>query len=164
VPGGSGGGDIQYRVYPNEGAARSATLTIAGMPFVIEQAAVNWCEFVVAMAPNETYTGSLSATDCTQGARGSQYYTDRYYYSAFAGQRLAVELSSQAFDTYLYLRDPNGRVIASDNDGGSGRNSRLPANGGFIQVPPGADGYYTIEVTSRQRRATGGYSVRVIER
>jgi hypothetical protein len=161
---GSGNGTVEYMVAANSGAARSATLTIAGLPFVIDQMAFDRCELVATLSPAVIQSGTLSETDCTKGARGSDYYTDRYAFDVVAGQRLAVQLSSQAFDTYLYVRGPNGAVIMSDDNGGSGNNSRLPPNGGFLRVPEGADGQYVIEVTSRHRRAKGAYSLLVTER
>lgn len=38
---GSGNGIVNYQVVPNPGAARTATITVAGLPFTVEQAAAN---------------------------------------------------------------------------------------------------------------------------
>lgn len=42
-----------------------------------------------------------------------------------AGSTARINLSSESFDTYLYVKDTNGREIATDDDGGSGTNSSL---------------------------------------
>jgi len=42
-----------------------------------------------------------------------------------AGKTYSIQLSSNAFDCYLRLIDPMGKVIAEDDDGGGGLNSRI---------------------------------------
>lgn len=105
--------------------------------------------------------GNLTSSDCTNGARGSGYYTDRYSFYAVPGQLITISLSSTVFDTYLYLKNPAGVVIASDDDGGGNRNSRIPSNAGYFTVPVGGAGTYTIEVSSYSTVTTGSYSVLV---
>lgn len=116
------------------------------------------CSLVTEAVFGTTYSGALTTTDCTGGARGTGYYTDRYSFNGTPGQLIAIQLSG-AFDTYVYLRNPSGMVIASNDDGGGGTNSRIPATSGNFTIPVGATGTYVIEVTSYSSFATGSYSV-----
>jgi len=119
---------------------------------------LNACGFVGAIEFGTTYTGTLAVTDCTGGARGTSYYTDRYSFNGAPGQLVAIQLSG-SFDTYVNLRDPNGNIVASNDDGGGGSNSRIPATSGYFTIPAGLTGTYVIEVTSYASRATGSYSL-----
>jgi hypothetical protein len=49
---------------------------------------------------------------------------DFYGFNGTAGQQVTITLTA-AFDTYLFLLDPNAMVVASDDDGGGGTNSRI---------------------------------------
>lgn len=156
---GQGSGTINFTLAANTGAARSATLTIAGKSFTITQAAALACA-TSNIGQGITVNGNLAAaTACTNGVRGSGYYTDRYTFTANAGQQISIQLSSSAFDTYLYLKDPNGTVIASNDDGGGGTNSRIPASSGVLTLPAGSGGTYTIEVTSYYTYSGGAYTL-----
>ncbi len=99
-------------------------------------------------------------TDCTDGVRGSRYYVDRYSFSGTAGQRVAIELSATAFDAYVYLKGPTGTVLAQNDDGGGGTNSRIPATSGSFTLP--ATGTYVIEATTYLINYAGNYTVRVV--
>lgn len=121
---------------------------------------VDVCSLVTEAAFGTTYSGTLATTDCTGGARGTSYYTDRYSFTGTPGQLIAIQLSG-AFDTYVNLKNPSGIVIASNDDGGGGTNSRIPATSGNFTIPAGATGTYVIEVTSYSSLATGTYSLTV---
>lgn len=121
---------------------------------------VGVCSLVTETAFGTTYSGTLATTDCTGGARGTSYYTDRYSFTGTPGQLIAIQLSG-AFDTFVNLKNPSGTVIASNDDGGGGTNSRIPATSGNFTIPAGATGTYVIEVTSYSSLATGSYSVTV---
>lgn len=58
-----------------------------------------------------------------------------------SGQTYQIDMMSQAFDAYLILRDPTGKVVAQDDDGGVGLNSR-------IHYRCTSDGEYNISATS----------------
>jgi C1A family cysteine protease len=103
----------------------------------------------------QTVSGSLSTSDCRSPTRGSSYYADRYSLSASAGQQVAIVLTSSVFDAYLYLLGTSGTVIASDDDGAGGTNSRIPASSGYYTLP--SAGTYIIEVTSYDANKTGNY-------
>lgn len=118
------------------------------------------CGFVMSAEFGTTYSGTLATTDCTGGARGTSYYTDRYSFTGTPGQLVAIQLSG-SFDTFVNLKNPSGLVIASNDDGGGGTNSRIPATSGNFTIPAGATGTYVIEVTSYSTLATGSYSLTV---
>ncbi len=101
----------------------------------------------------QTINSSLDNGDCQ--SRGK--LTDKYTFTAAAGQQIFIALNSTAFDAYLYLLSPSGAILAEDDDGGGNNNSRIPAGGGFITLP--SSGIYTIEVTSFGGSATGSYSL-----
>lgn len=158
---GYGSGTVTYSVAANTGGTRSASLSVATKTFAVSQAApaAANCNFVNTLFPGTSYSGTLSATDCTQGARGASYYTDRYSFNGTAGQQVAFQLSSTAFDTYLYLRTPTGSVWLSNDDGGGGTNSRIPASSGGYTLPAGMSGTWVIEVTSFSAGRTGAYTL-----
>jgi hypothetical protein len=88
---------------------------------------------------------------------------DRWSFEASPGQQVAFLLSSGAFDTYLYLKNPAGTVIASNDDGGGGTNSRIPAASGVFTLPAGSAGTYVIEVTSYSASSTGAYTLQRLQ-
>ena len=75
--------------------------------------------------------------------------------TSLGGQPVVISLSSMDFDTYLYLLDANGSVIAQNDDNITGSSSRIPANSGFFILP--ATGAFTtrahIRICPRLRRA-----------
>jgi hypothetical protein len=161
---GVGNGIISYTVAANTGAARSATASMTGSGparvLTLNQAtgAIPTCAST-PIAHGAVLSGALQTTSCTSGARGAGYYTDRYTFNGVPGQQVSMLLTSGAFDTYMYLRNPAGTVIKSDDDGGGGLNSRIPASSGTFVLPAGSSGIYTIEVTSYGSYKTGAYSL-----
>ncbi len=84
-------------------------------------------------------------------------FSDYYSFTATAGQQIAISMSSSVIDTYLYLLDAGGAVIAENDDIVSGNtNSRIPATG-FFTIP--ATGTYTIRATSYNENETGAYTL-----
>ena len=107
-----------------------------------------------ALSGTATRVGNLG-DDCT-----SPNYSGRLarYYSFTLGQAgsVTVNLFSSAFDTFLTLRagaGVSGRLVASDDDGGQGTNSRIGT-----ELPAGT---YTIEATSYGPGVTGAFSLTV---
>ena len=109
---------------------------------------------------NQTVNGTLTTNDCRSPARGSTYYVNQYAFSGTAQLQVAIALSSSAFDSYLYLRNPSGQVIAQDDDGGGNLNSHIPFGGGFFTLP--STGTYVIEVTSFGEFSIGSYALSLI--
>lgn len=97
--------------------------------------------------------GSL-AEDDGKGIGGAT--ADTYQFSGREGQRIRIDMSSDAFDTYLELFDASQISLAQDDDGAAeGTNSRLT-----FTLPRTET--YTIEARAFTE-ATGGYSLSISE-
>ena len=90
---------------------------------------------------NQYIDAALSAGDCALEAGVNR---DLYAFSGTAGTPVTILMTSTEFDTFLYLLDPNGRIIAFDDNGGGGTNARIPASGSLILPLTGS---YTILAT-----------------
>lgn len=159
---GSGSKGVGFQVAANAGAERTAvvTLTGAGPAFGLKltQAGTSGTGCSTPISFGATLSGKLSST-CTSGARGAGYYAARHTFSGTPGSKITILLTSSYFDTYLYLRDAAGNIIASNDDGGGGTNSRIPATSGSYTLPAGNGGTYTIEVTSYYAGRVGSYAL-----
>lgn len=91
--------------------------------------------------------GRLSRGDERPGS--SQSYRDRYVFAGAAGQSLELRMRSTELDAYLRLYGPSGELLAEDDDGGGGFDSRV-----FAVLDE--DGDYVVEATS-YAPATGAY-------
>lgn len=100
-----------------------------------------------------TVEGSLTEDD-GQGADDAT--ADAYRFSGQEGQRIRIDMSSDAFDTYVELFDGNRVSLAEDDDGApEGTNSRL-----VFTLPRTGD--YFIEARAFTE-STGAYSLSVSE-
>lgn len=70
-----------------------------------------------------THQGELTSDDPRVSDDSSPY--DDYPVELGAGQTVIAELTSVAFDSYLWLIGPDGSSLAQDDDSGGGTNSRL---------------------------------------
>ncbi len=139
------GGDYIIRATPLSGGGEGAyTLSLARGP---ELAAAQAIEIG---GPVE---GALSADD-GKGAEGAT--ADVYRFSGREGQRIRIDMSSEAFDTYVELFDGSHVSLAEDDDGGAeGTDSRLTHT-----LPRAGD--YFIEARAFTE-ATGAYRLSVSE-
>jgi hypothetical protein len=71
-----------------------------------------------------------------------------------AGKTYQIDHKSGDFDCYLYLEDPDGKVLAEDDDGGGGLDSR-------ILHKAGKAGNYRIVATSLAGNQTGRFTLTV---
>ena len=94
----------------------------------------------------QTVAGTLGSGDETLD---SGEYVDTYSFTGQRGQRVAVELTSSAFDAYTILRTPSGDQREND-DGQDGTDSRL-------DTVLSEDGDYQVLVTSYAAGETGSY-------
>ena len=86
--------------------------------------------------------------------------TDIYSFSGKAGQEITITMTSNAFDTqlYLYYGPVNALTIAAqDDNGGGGTNSRIPAGVGTFRLP--ATNTFYIYATSVLPNQIGNYSI-----
>jgi hypothetical protein len=98
------------------------------------------------MRVGDTVGGELQRGDETLD---SGEYVDTYRFQGTRGQRVAVELTSSAFDAYTILRTPSGEQIDND-DGQDGTDSRL-------DTVLSETGEYAVQVTSYSAGETGSY-------
>lgn len=96
-------------------------------------------------------TGALAAGD-DRLAAGE--YVDKFTFTGVPGQRLRVDLMSDAFDTYLVLDPPRGEAVQDDDGGGAAGHSRIEAD---LTEP----GTYTVYVTSYAADETGPYDLSI---
>jgi hypothetical protein len=101
-----------------------------------------------SLAAGQSAAGELGPSDAQ---RRSGKYEDVYTIAGRRGQRLQLDLASDAFDPYLVVTGPEGFNLANDDADGSGTlASRL------VLVLP-ADGAYRVAVTSFRAGETGAY-------
>jgi len=103
----------------------------------------------------QTLSGTLQNGDCQLPSDGS--LLDTYSFNGTAGQQISILMTSTAFDSFLFLNNPDGSPLTSDDDGGGGHDSRIPATSGFISLP--TTGTYTILANSFAANMTGAYSL-----
>jgi len=106
---------------------------------------------VMTMTCNSTRTGVLDNTDCDLP---NDTRVDFWEFQGAAGQTVTINLTSNQFDTVLFLLDPIPEVVASDDDGGAGTNSRL-------QHVLDASGTWTIAANNFFPGDLGNYSVQL---
>jgi hypothetical protein len=106
----------------------------------------------IPMKIGETLGGFLKMSDCRSRSRGSEFIADRYSFTGTAGQKLEITLGSKDFDSFLYLVDPAGRIVAQDDDSGKG-------SGAKISFTLKSTGTYTIEATSFRANRSGHYHI-----
>ena len=99
----------------------------------------------------QTVSGELTRTD-PMGVRARKAPYHVWYMQGRRGQRVMIDVRSDAFDSYVVLRDEEGFVLGSDDDGGGGNNARLHT------VLP-RDGRYRIIVTAFTDSARGSYEL-----
>jgi hypothetical protein len=98
--------------------------------------------------PGETLVGRLEAGD---SLLGDSTYADSYTFRPDRSGEVVIDLMSSDFDAYLLVRDAEGRTLGSDDDGGSGRNSRLR-----MRVTAGQT-YRILANSYGEERSTGSY-------
>lgn len=87
-----------------------------------------------AIRIGDTVRGELTDSD---GLSANEVRADAYRFSGREGQRVRIDMTSTAFDTYIELFDDAQVSLATDDDGGpEGTNSRLvftlPKTGSYV--------------------------------
>jgi hypothetical protein len=103
------------------------------------------------VASGQSLSGDLSTND---SQRRSGKYEDVYTLQGRRGERVQLDLSSAAFDSYLVVTGPQGFSLSNDDqEGGDTLDSRI-----VLQFP--ADGAYRVSVTTFRPGETGAYRLR----
>src|SRR5581483_3609702 len=158
---GGGGGTVSYAVAANNSPVpRAGTITVAGQTFVVGELGTGATCGLTPISIGQTVSGELATTDCRSPIDGTDFYADLWYFTASAGQQVAISLNSAEFDAFLTLIGPDGAIVDDDDDGGGGTNARIPATNGFITLP--LDGTYIIEASSAFKDETGKYTLSLI--
>jgi hypothetical protein len=105
--------------------------------------------------------GALASGDCLNPIDGSFY--DAYSFTGTAGQEIVINMTSTAFDTYLYLLAPGETSITSatvqDDDGGTGGIGGQNTNSRILNFTIPTTGTYTILANSFDVGAVGAYTL-----
>ncbi|HEU4452774.1 MAG TPA: pre-peptidase C-terminal domain-containing protein, partial [Longimicrobium sp.] len=104
-----------------------------------------------AAAASRRESGALRAGDRTLK---SGEYVDYYTVQAIPGQRLRVDMSSSAFDTYLIVKDPSDQQTENDDAEGQQGHS-------IVDMTTTEAGTYTILATSYKKEETGAYQLTI---
>jgi len=99
------------------------------------------------LTAGRTASGELAVGD--QTLDGGEYQ-DTYFFDGNAGQSVSIEMTSNAFDTYLALQIPNGDII--DNDDFEGSTSRS-----LVELNLTETGRYRVVATSYAADEAGQY-------
>jgi hypothetical protein len=108
-------------------------------------------QFGTLACPSSSASGEITTDDCRLDD-GS--YLDLIQFQGTAGQTVTIDMTSTAFDTYLYLLDPTPAVLASDDDFGGTTNSRIT----FTLTTSGT---WTIGATSLLANQLGAYTLTI---
>jgi hypothetical protein len=105
----------------------------------------------------QTINGTLANGDCLNPIEGDGSRVDEYTFTGSAGQQIAVAMSA-SFDTFLYLLNPDGTVLAVNDDANANvsTDSRIPPTG-FITLP--SSGIYSILANSFRPEDGGPYTL-----
>src|SRR5262249_6045329 len=115
------------------------------------------------IAVGQTISATLTTSSCYLyygNDTGNRFYTDGYTFNGTAGQQIAIAMNSSAVDTSLALYTVNDVTVPSllsDDNGGGGTNSRIPAGSGYYTLP--ATGTYYIWATTALSNQTGAYTI-----
>ncbi len=99
---------------------------------------------------DETQTGELTDSDPRVVDDDSPY--DEYSFEAGEGWTITGSMTSDAFDTYLWLIGPDGSALVQDDDGGDGTNS-------MFSYTTTASGTYTVRANSYDGAGRGAYTL-----
>ena len=103
----------------------------------------------------QSVSGTLNENDARLP---DQTYVERWTFTATAGQRLIITLSSKDFDSYAIVARATGETVeylAQDDDSGGGTNAQI------VFVAPAA-GQYMILANSRDRNGLGSYNLSIV--
>jgi len=112
--------------------------------------AVDYCSVSNPISNPQTVAGDLAAADCRLSDAS---YADRWKITLAAPTALRIDMTSAAFDAFLFMRDVFGNTVASDDDAGGATNARIEGT-----FPAGT---YIIWANSFLPAVTGAYGLAV---
>jgi hypothetical protein len=101
------------------------------------------------LRPGQSASGDLAQGD---GTLQSGEFVDNYRFLGQRGERIAIDLRSSAFDTYLIVVSPSGEQQDNDDGGNDGTNSRM-------ELVLSEEGEYSVHATSYQPGERGAYQL-----
>jgi hypothetical protein len=121
---------------------------------VIVAAALAACSQLAGggLQPGQAVNGTLEATETKSDQANA--VADVFQLNGRQGEQYTLTLTSEAFDSYLFVRGPGSLSQDNDDDGSGSYNSRLN-----ITFPE--NGTAQVYVTSFSRNATGAYQLLV---
>jgi hypothetical protein len=137
---------------PSASQARDGEMLMASAPCGVSDS------ISVGMTVNGILGPPFNSLDCRYPLSGE--YFDRYTFTGFAGQRVAIAMLSAEFDPGVVLYAPNGSVLALNDDSSDGTVARVPVGSGYIILP--VTGTYTIDATTIYFDETGNYQLAVV--
>jgi hypothetical protein len=151
---GTGNSTVRFTAAPNvEALYRSATLTIAGQTFTVEQPGMGSSCAPLPLNAGQRINSTLNAADCRSRLRPANvnpYYAERYSLTGTAGQQVRFTVSNSSFTPYLLLLSGTGQVLTEST-------RTLPVTSGYYTLP--ADGPYVLEVTTESPPTGGAYTL-----
>jgi hypothetical protein len=127
--------------WPGFGAYRLSVQALEG---------ASCAEAVGTVAPGASVSGELTPASCVLEAG---WFADPWELHLETPSRVQIDLMSSQFDAFLILTDTAGTLIAWDDDGGVGLNSRLVRDLG--------EGSYIVWATTYGQWETGIYDLSV---
>ena len=125
--------------------AASTTLTVDSTDHTIQIAQAS----LIEPAASITITGRLDRDSLV--LPDGNYYQE-HTFEGQAGEELAIQLSSDDFDTHLILKNHSNEIIAENNDGAYGTNSTI-----VVKLP--TTGVYTLLATTFGEADIGSYKI-----
>lgn len=125
----------------SEGRTGTANITVA---------AADPCSTVRTITLGQTFTGALAAADCRLSDNSA---IQTFTLTLATESVLEIEMTSAAFDSYLFVADASGTVLVEDDDGGTNGNSRV------LRLFPA--GKYLIGANSYDANKFGAYQLSV---
>jgi hypothetical protein len=121
-----GGGDLNARIIYK--ATETGDFTICATTFA-PGGKGKFTLMVKEFGGNELKLDNGKASVAGKLAAGDPKYKERnhkpFFVNLVEGKSYQIDMTSTQFDSYLFLEDPDGKLIAEDDDGGGFPNARI---------------------------------------
>lgn len=128
------------------------SLLVIGVSATTALAQVNKLYSPIPIPPSHQIADSLSEKDIPTGQGG---FARDYLVKLNKGDNLAIDLSSESFDSIITLLGPNGATVAENDDGPDGTSNSLL----FTRITE--TGTYVVRVRSFGETGVGKFKLRV---